>query len=392
MIRKSLLLLSIALCTLPAFAADPAPVKPGLFEGPNMALALVAIVQLIAIMAIAGILRRLTQNTDFFVKLLKMRDAAKNGGPLLIFGFVFYSLDASAATGDMPKFPEFFRNENTMLLLGLNLVLLIVFIYLTGLLRKTIATLMPEIEQKPEVELAATAAQSSIMAALTDAVPIEREHEILLDHEYDGITELDNNLPPWWVWMFYVTIIIGVVYMAWYHILPYGQNQHEQYIAELEQAEVDRQAFIALMGESVDENTVTFLEGAEDLKAGKAIYVANCQACHAADGGGGVGPNFTDNYWLHGGAINDIFKVIKHGVPQKGMIAWESQLRPKEIAQVASFIKTLVGTTPASPKEPQGELYSGAPVPENVPAEGAIDSTVVDSAAVPMESASALVP
>ncbi len=373
MIRKSLLLLSIALFTIPAFAADPAPVKPGLLEGPNMALALVAVVQLIAIMTIAGILRGLTQNTDYFVKLKKMREAAKTGGALLVLGFVLCSLDASAAAADMPKFPDYFRNENTILLLAVNIVLLVVFIYITGLLRKTIAMLMPEVEQKPEEVLTVAPAQSAIMAALTDIVPIEREHEILLDHEYDGITELDNNLPPWWVWMFYVTIIIGVIYMAWYHILPYGQNQHEQYIAEVQQAEAERQAFIAEMGESVDENTVAFLEGTEDLNAGKTIYMDNCRACHAADGGGGVGPNFTDDYWLHGGSINEIFKVIKHGVPQKGMIAWESQLRPKEIAQVASFIKTLVGNTPANPKEPQGEPYKGTPAP----AESEGDSTFV---------------
>ncbi len=359
MIRNSFLsLIALVLLTTPSFAAVLEPVKPSIYEGPNLALALVACVQLIAILSIAALLRRLTQNTDYFVKLRKMRDASKAGNAALILGAILASTSLSAQAADAPAFPDIFRNENTMMLLGLNILLLIVFIYLTTLLKRTIAMLLPEVAAEAVDEIKIDPAQSTIMAALTDAVPLDREYEVLLDHEYDGIRELDNNLPPWWVWMFYTTIIIGIVYMVWYHVLPFGENQQEEYIAEVQQAEEDRLAYIAILGESVDESSVTFLESPEDLTAGKAIYIANCQACHAADGGGGVGPNFTDSYWLHGGSITDMFKTIKYGVPQKGMISWESQLRPKEMAQVASYIKTLRGNTAANPKEPQGELYS----------------------------------
>jgi cytochrome c oxidase cbb3-type subunit 3 len=355
---KTVALALAVLSTSVAMAAEPAAVKPGLFEGPNMALAIIAVIQLFAIMVMAGILRSLARNASYFHKIRKLKESAEAKSALLILLFMGFGSTLSAQTADVSTYPEFARNTNTLVLLGLNVMLLLVFLYLTMLVRNTLGLIMPKpetaavvagVEEKPK--------ESKIMSALTDAVPVEREHEVLLDHNYDGIMELDNNLPPWWVWMFNLTILFAVVYLIWFHVLPYSNNQEEQYIAELEQAEADKQAYIAKMGESVDENTVFFLDSEADLLAGKNIYVANCQACHAADGGGGVGPNFTDQYWIHGGSIGDMFKTVKYGVPSKGMISWESQLRPKEMAQVVSYIKSLGGTKALAPKEPQGELY-----------------------------------
>lgn len=370
---------------LPALAQAPAAAQPSIFEGPNLALGLVAVVQLAAILTVVSILRKLTQNTGYFVKMHQLRERGADKALLLVAALgASLGAHAQSASATGVDFPLFFRDQNTWLLLGLNAVLLVAFIYVTTLLRRTIAMLMPEVDQAPEAA-AEVAAPSAIMHALTDAVPLDKEHEILLDHEYDGIKELDNNLPPWWVWMFYVTIVGGMVYMVWYHVLPYGMDQHQQYIAELDKAETDRLAYIAQLGETVNETNVFFLDAADDLKAGQKIYVENCQACHGADGGGGVGPNLTDKYWIHGGSIADVFKTIKYGVPQKGMIAWESQLRPKEMAQVASYIMTFAGTTPANPKEPQGELYNtggDAPVGSEVaPAEGETESDNATEAA-----------
>jgi len=189
------------------------------------------------------------------------------------------------------------------------------------------------------------------------SVPVSREMEIATDHEYDGIRELDNRLPPWWLWGFYVTIVFGIGYLINYHVLGTGLTQEEEFQAEMVRAEEEVKAYLASLDNLIDENNVVLLTEAGDINAGKAIYQQNCAVCHAADGGGGVGPNLTDQYWIHGGDLPSIFKTIKYGVPSKGMIAWESQLSPKKMQQVASYIYTLEGTTPAEPKEPQGEIF-----------------------------------
>lgn len=192
---------------------------------------------------------------------------------------------------------------------------------------------------------------------MTKAVPIEKEADVMLDHNYDGIRELDNILPPWWVGMFYATIIIGVAYFSYYHIADRGLSSSEQYIAEVEQAEDEVKAYLAMQSDQVDENTVVLLEDENELALGASIFINKCAVCHGAEGQGGVGPNMTDNYFIHGGTIKDAFKTIKYGVPEKGMISWKSQLRSSDMQRVASYILSLVGTNPPDPKAPEGELY-----------------------------------
>jgi cytochrome c oxidase cbb3-type subunit 3 len=375
--KKNLLMLAAALmATLPMSAAEGESAFSRLFEGPNMALAIIAIIQLIAILSVGGIIKRFTRNTDYFVKLKKLKDNSGVKAVLLLLAFSGAALsstaqEAEAAVPEAPIFPEFLQDQNTLALLILNLALLGAFIYMVRLLKNVVAMLMPEIEEIPQVE--EEKQTSTVMHALTDAVPVEREHEVMMDHEYDGIRELDNNLPPWWVWMFYVTIVFAAVYLVYYHVLPYGMSQEEQYLAEVQQADEDKAAYLAAAKNLVDESNVEYLADASDLNAGKKIFVEKCQQCHAADGGGGVGPNLTDAYWLHGGSMQDIFKTVKYGVPTKGMIAWESQLRPVEMAQVSSYIKSLEGTTPAAPKDPQGDLWT-PPTDETAPADSTMNA------------------
>lgn len=209
------------------------------------------------------------------------------------------------------------------------------------------------------------------MKRWTKAVPVEREHDVMLDHNYDGIRELDNSLPPWWVAMFYVTILFAGVYMTYYHFTDYGASSTEQYEMEMEQAEEAKKAYLASQANLVDESNAEMITAEDQLAIGEASFIAKCAACHGQLGEGGVGPNLTDQYWLHGGDIKDVFKTIKYGVPEKGMIAWQAQMGPAEMLQVASFIKTLEDTNPPNAKEPQGEIYQQAANMES-------DSTATD--------------
>lgn len=225
----------------------------------------------------------------------------------------------------------------------------------------------PEPEAPPvEAAEAAMAEEPSAIATFfgRPKVAIEDEDTITLDHNYDGIRELDNDLPPWWTALFYVTIAFGVVYLAHYHVLRTGPSSAEKYetaMAKAEEAKLARQAG----GTELNASTVTLLTDASSLSAGEAIFMQNCMTCHGPQGQGlaGAGPNFTDEYWIHGGAIGDLYTTIRYGVPSKGMIAWKDQLRPVQIQQVASFILSLQGTDPPNALPPQGERY----VPEEAP-------------------------
>jgi cytochrome c oxidase cbb3-type subunit III len=190
------------------------------------------------------------------------------------------------------------------------------------------------------------------------SVTLSEEKKILIaDHDYDGIHELDNRMPPWLQFLFIGTIAFAFVYVFYYHFTDFGNLQQAELDNELAVAEVQKKAYLEKVGASIDENTVTLLTEEGVLKEGSVIYMEKCAACHAADGGGTVGPNLADNYWLHGGSVQSVFKTIKYGVPEKGMISWEKQLSPTDIQKVTSFVISLKGTTPASPREPQGEPY-----------------------------------
>lgn len=193
---------------------------------------------------------------------------------------------------------------------------------------------------------------------LTNAVPVDQEEKVMTDHEYDGIRELDNSLPPWWKAMFYATIVFSIIYLAAYHIFGWGQLQDEEYLAEVAQAQAQIEAYMATRGDLINENTAKLVTDEAMLAEGKSIYDANCTACHGAELQGTVGPNLADPYWLHGGSVGEVFKTIHDGVPSKGMISWKAQLSPEQIQNLASYIISMEGTNPAGAKEPQGELYT----------------------------------
>ena len=208
------------------------------------------------------------------------------------------------------------------------------------------------------------------------AVPIEEEASILMDHDYDGIRELDNDLPPWWKYGFYLTIVFALVYLIIFHVTHTGDSQLTEYNKEMAQADADLAAYRKTAANAVDETTVKLLTDAESLAKGKELFHDNCVACHNQQGQGLVGPNLTDDYWLHGGKINDVFKTIKFGYPEKGMKAWKDDFSGSQIAMLASYIKSLHGTNPPNPKEKQGELFvEGTTAPTD---SAARDSVKVD--------------
>ena len=192
---------------------------------------------------------------------------------------------------------------------------------------------------------------------LLGQTPIEDEAEIILDHNYDGIKELDNNLPPWWIYGFYASIVFAAVYLLRYHVFS-GPSQIDELETELADARIAIETYKKTAKNLVDINTVTQLTEAADLSAGKTIFETNCVACHMADGGGGIGPNLTDPNWILGGDIKSVFKTVSEGGRSgKGMIAWKQQLKPLEMAQVSSYVLTFEGTTPANPKAPEGDVW-----------------------------------
>lgn len=196
------------------------------------------------------------------------------------------------------------------------------------------------------------------------AVPVEQEQSIELDHNYDGIKELDNHLPPWWKWLFIGTIVWSGIYIFVYHFSDSLPLQTEEYQTEVTRAE--EQAILNAAGKPesvIDENTLVYSADAEILANGSKVFTINCVACHKADGGGNaIGPNLTDAYWLHGGELKNIFKTIKDGVVEKGMPAWGKAMSPKDVRDATFYVISLQGTNPPGAKAPQGNLHTPAPV------------------------------
>jgi cytochrome c oxidase cbb3-type subunit III len=195
--------------------------------------------------------------------------------------------------------------------------------------------------------------------------PVEQEADIDLGHDYDGIRELDNRLPPWWLYGFYLTILVAGIYLWRYQVSHTGPSSKEEYETAIANADLEIKEYLKTKGDAVDENTVKVLTSADDITEGKTIFLKSCVACHKE-----AGPNLTDDYWIHGGDIKSIFKTIRYGI--NAMPQWQNSYSNKQIAQLASFVKSLKGTTPPNPKAPQGVLYKE----DSVAVKTAADTTV----------------
>jgi len=294
----------------------------------------------------------------------------------IILGLVEYFVDS----GDKPAFIE-----QPIIMLFLLLVLLIL-IAIEAIVSSMDNILYQSLNEEAKAKYDAQKVKtpkiitwlSTTYKKLLGQKPVEEEHEIILDHNYDGIKELDNSLPPWWLYGFYASIIFGAIYLLRYHVFN-GDTQFDELETEYAEAKIAIENYKKNAKDLVDINTVEILTELSDLKAGQAIFETNCVACHKADGGGGIGPNLTDNYWISGGGIKDVFRTVSEGGRDgKGMIAWKTMLKPAEMAQVSSYVLQFQGTTPAEHKAPEGDLWvnPNAEVPTEIN-EVVIDSTLI---------------
>lgn len=277
----------------------------------------------------------------------------------LIFFAVFGAMEFFIDSGDRPAFIKY--PMLTLFLFVFLFILIAIEITVSAVDNVTYSILTDEqrkqLDEATSLSLTETEWYKNLMKKLTKSQPIENEGQLLLDHDYDGIKELDNNLPPWWVYLFYGCIVFAAVYLVRYEILG-ADNQEMEFEKEMAQAKIDIEEYKKTAPDLMDEKTVILLTHASELAKGKTIYETNCVACHRPDGGGQIGPNLTDKNWILGGGIKNIFHTITNGGRDgKGMVAWKGNLKPTEIQYVASYIISLEGTNPKDAKAPEGDVW-----------------------------------
>jgi len=297
----------------------------------------------------------------------------------LIFAIVMVAMEYFIDSGDRPAFVKY---PMLALFLGVFLFLLIAIEIVVNAVDKVTYHLLTE-EQRKQLEEAQSVSWTDskwaqgLMKTLTRSKSVEQEADVMLDHDYDGIRELDNVLPPWWVNLFYATIIFAFIYLVRFHVFG-DYTQAQEFDQEVAQANIEIEKNKANSPqEEITFDKVTLLTDAESLAKGKEIFTNACAACHKVDGGGVVGPNLTDEYWINGGGIKNVFKLIADGSKNNPtMVAWAKTLGTADVQKVASYVLSLQGTKPAGAKAQEGEKW----VEEAAPAEkapAATDSTTV---------------
>jgi cytochrome c oxidase cbb3-type subunit 3 len=294
----------------------------------------------------------------------------------LIFFTLFGAMEFIIDSGDQPAFIKY---PMVSLFLLAFLFLLIAIEITMSAVDNVMYHLMTDEQKKQQEEDSSISFTEkewykNLVKKLTKSEPLENEGTLLLDHDYDGIKELDNNLPPWWVYLFYGCIVFAAVYLVRYEILD-GDNQEMEFKKEMAQAQIDIEEYKKTAPDLMDEKTVTLLTEPGELAKGKTIFETNCAACHRPDGGGQIGPNLTDDHWILGGGIKNIFHTLVNGGRDgKGMVSWKGTLKPKEMQLVASYVISLHGSNPKDPKAPDGEIWTDKEAPVAVTK---VDSTKV---------------
>ncbi|MFN8311005.1 MAG: cbb3-type cytochrome c oxidase N-terminal domain-containing protein [Chitinophagales bacterium] len=337
-----------------AATAAPAATPGNASESTLLWMLLAACVVLLIAILILG---------NVMVKLAKMayaKHAARMVALLVAFigtGSLFAQDAPAAAAAAAPASHAFDYN----LWLGFFVMVIELGVVIWMLLR--IRTLLVTIAGEEKDAIGMNVQMPRFFDRFNDSVAVEKESDILLDHDYDGIQELDNSLPPWWKYSFYISIVWAFFYLMYYFVGG-GPSSIDEFNTEVQQAKIEVDAYNKKNALNVDESNVTLADDAGILE-GKDIFKANCAACHGNLGEGNVGPNLTDDYWLHGGTLSEVFKTVKYGWPAKGMKSWQADLSPVQIKNVVSYIHSIHGSNPANAKAPQGDLMAapaaGAP-------------------------------
>lgn len=313
----------------------------------NLILTIISIVLLFPILLSSNTL--ILAAKQYINKKKESEGAKKVLSLIVLFAFsqIAFAADDTAKSGTM----NLTYSMITWILLTVIFIEIIVMVYLFSQAKRFLVD--------PNSKEANKSAIEKTWDKINSFKPMEEESKMDTGHNYDGIRELDNITPPWFTTAFILSIIFAIVYLYRYHISKSAPLQVEEFNIAMAEAEKEKAQFLAIASNNIDENNVALLES-DDIVKGKGLFIEKCAVCHEPNGAskpGGVGPNLTDEYWIHGGSLQEVFKSIKYGWPDKGMISWKDQLSPKQIAQVASFIHSIKGTIPAGGKEPQGDLY-----------------------------------
>lgn len=274
-----------------------------------------------------------------------MKKFLNNKTAILVMILVNATAFAQATTGKDDSMNEYSK------LAGAMVFLLVAFLFVLFFILSS-----PKYSYLGRKEKAGLSLIAKLSNIFNKAVPIDKEQDIMLEHDFDGIKELNNTIPPWFNILFYGSIVVAAIYLIDYHVIGSGNVMIDEYVNEVKIANDKREELIKT-GAFINENNVVMLTDAAELDKGKQIFTTNCIPCHGPDGGGTVGPNLTDQYWIHGGGIKNVFTTISNGVPAKGMISWKTMMTPKQIQQVGSYVLSLQGTKPATGKPPEGNIW-----------------------------------
>jgi len=360
-VKRALVIVAIILGYRNAFSQTAA--SPASSSDIDYTLAYLLVVIMVLLLVIIWFLSKLLESSaDYFVEKWKneqRKNLNQTQKSLMIGFFLLVGLSSYAGNGILLAATDLISGLPASLfylmvsLLFVEFVVVIVLAWqVWGLITSKLAKNV-EIDEEKEIK----ENRLTWWDKFNKFKPLSAEADLDLGHNYDGIRELDNKLPPWWLYGFYLTIIVGIIYFYRFSIAHTGPSSVQEYEASVEEANLAKNAFLKKSASGVDENTVALLKDETSIAAGMAAFKVSCSVCHGQKGEGVVGPNLTDDYWIYGGSIKDVFKTIKYGT-NKGMQPWKENLSAEKMAQVASYVKSLRGTNPPNAKEPIGSLYS----------------------------------
>jgi cytochrome c oxidase cbb3-type subunit 3 len=380
--KKILLALTALFCVTTLMGQNATgPVEKTVTSSNNLLVYLLVTMSIVLAFVIWGLGQALVTLSKQVVE--KNKSSSKIFTTTLVIGFMLLSQILQAQNGEesIKVLPNYggLSSETFYFFVAVISAEIITILFLALSVRSMYSSLLPEKEPAPVKVFALKKWWARIDKRIfTKATPVEKEADILLDHNYDGIQELDNALPPWWKYGFYLTIGVAVIYLLNFHVFGTGKNPTQEYDAEIAKARIEKEIYESKNKDKIDENNVPMADAA-GLETAKGIFTTQCFACHGKLGEGGAGPNLTDDYWLHKGSLNDIYHTIKNGYPEKGMQSWAAVFSPKEISFLASYVKSLHGTKPANAKAPQGDLETETS-PSSAPADS-VKSIKTDSLA-----------